>query len=161
VTAYQTLAEFKSLTLMTSASVDRLELDAPGWIAGQLELWSRHIDSRLGKRYLTPFRPPYPIVLQRWLTMLVTKRAYLKLGAFESDAQQKTISDDYTQAADELKESADANTGLFDLPLSDSQAGSGIAFAGPLVYSEQSPYVGGDVQVDVAHWEDQHRRGTP
>lgn len=161
MTAYLTLQQFTGLTVMPSSHVAQVETDAPGFLAAQLEAESRFIDSRLGKRYAAPFKgPTFPNVLGRWLVMLVTPIAYNKLGVFPSDQQSEQIESRRQQAIDELKEAADSEIGLFDLPLADTQPGSAIVYGASRVYSEQSPYVQNDRQRRTGRDEDRNGDGT-
>lgn len=159
-TQYLTLAEFKSLSLMPSSDIDRVESESPGWIDSQLVYWSAQIDARLRKRYAAPFETPYPIAVQGWLARLVTVRLYLKRGVDPSDMQFDVIKLDAEQASAELKEAADSATGLFDLPLRQDTTDTGVSRGGPFGYSEASPYVWTDVQADAGRYEDKSRRGT-
>lgn len=160
MTAYLSVAEFTTRSLMASAKVTILESAAPGFLASQLEQVSRWIDMYLAKRYRVPFAAPYPEAVKAWLTRIVTYRAYLRLGVDPDDAQQILFTQDKTDAEAEVKAAADSEIGLIDLPLSDAQAGSGIAYGAPAVYSEASPYVGGDVQRAAGRYEDRNRRGS-
>ncbi len=158
--AYLTKTTFAALTVMPSVDVDALEVVAPGWIDAQLDYWSGWIDSRLAKRYAVPFSSPPPDAVKGWLARIVTLRAYMKRGIDPNDAQFSEIKADADAAGVELKEAADSGEGLFDLPLREDTASSGIARGGPLVYSEASPYVSFDDQLTVGVAEDRARRGT-
>jgi len=158
--AYLTVAEFKTRTVMPGAYVDELESAAPGFLAAMLADQSSWIDDRLRKRYAVPFAAPYPTTVQRWLVRLGTVEAYLRRGWGAQDEQAQMIQAQAGDARDEVREAANSETGLFDLPLRADTTDSGIARSGPLVYSEQSPYVYNDRQVDVGRQEDQNRGGT-
>ena len=158
---YLTLTEFRSRSLMPSSDIDRLEDQEPGWIDQLLADWSDWIDARLRKRYAAPFDPEVPVAVRRWLARLCTPRCYLKLGINPLDQQSETIQEDYNDARAEIKEAADSEEGLFDLPLKEeADAASGIVKGGPYAYSEQSPYVWADRQVQTGRSEDQNRTGT-
>jgi len=159
-TSYLTFLEFRSLTLMPSGDVDALETASPGWIESQLEYWTAQIDSRLRKRYAAPFSSPYPLAVQGWLARIVTVRCYLKRGIDPSDLQFAEIKADADTAVAEIKEAADSNVGLFDLPLRADTTTTGVTKGAPRSYSESSPYVWTDVQSDSANYEDTNRRGT-
>ncbi|MBA3841103.1 MAG: hypothetical protein H0X39_00510 [Actinobacteria bacterium] len=145
---------------MPNAHIDALESQQPGWIGTQLEQTSRWLDMRLSKRYNVPFRgPPYPEAVRRWLTRIVTQDCYLHRGIRPSDEQQAVVTQQANDATTEVKEAADAQIGLIDLQLSDTQNGSAVVYGGPRVYSEASPYVAGDMQRETGRNEDQYRRG--
>lgn len=157
--SYTDITGFRNLTVMPSELVDAVESIAAGWIDAQLAYWSAQIDTRLTKRYNTPFQSPYPVALVGWLVRIVTHRAYLRLGVKTSDEQYESIKQDAQDAWSEIKEAADSNTGLFDLPLRADVDKSGIRKGGPLYYSEQSPYVWADQQAYLGRAEDENGRG--
>lgn len=141
MTAYLTLDEFKTRTVMPSEDVDALEAAYAGFIASKLSEHSSRIDARLRKRYVVPFASPTPEIVLSWVERLTTKDAYLKRGFNPSSEQDAEIIARAKAAEDEIKEAADANEGLFDLPLREDVPGtSGVSQGGPFGYSEQSPY---------------------
>lgn len=158
--AYLTVAGFKDFSLMPSALVDELEEIAAGFLDQQLESESRRIDSRLRKRYAVPFEAPVPVAVQGWLARIVTVRAFLKRGVDPTDAQFTEIKADADAAIAELKEAADSNEGLFDLPVRADSTATGISRGGPFGYSEASPYVWTDLQVATGRDEDRDGSGT-
>lgn len=159
--AYNTLAEFKTRSLLPPDYVDAVEAVQPGFTAAQLESCARlDIDARLAKRYAVPFAAPVPEAVKSWETRIVTHRVCLRRGVDPSDLQQADIRDDAAAAKREIEEAANSETGLFDLPLRADTTASGISKGGPRGYSEQSPYVWMDGQVDVGRAEDAQRRGT-
>lgn len=102
---------------------------------------SNLIDARLAKRYVTPFDAGNPpIALQLWVSRIMTLRLYLKRGVDATDAQVAVIREDEQAAWAEIKEAADSATGLYELPLRSTDATLGVTKAGPLAYSETSPY---------------------
>lgn len=160
MSAYLNLESFKSLSVMPTEGLDRIEVITPGWVDAQLEYWSAQIDARLAKRYATPFASPYPIAVLGWLSRIVTIRCYLKRGVDPNDLQFAEIKADADAAWTEIKEAADSNTGLFDLPLRADTTTSGIAKGGTYSYTEASPYVWTDAQGDQGRSEDTNRGGT-
>jgi hypothetical protein len=141
--------------------VDELELRAPGFIDARLELHSGLIASRLRKRYGDfGVGDAAPVIVKLWLTALVTVDCWQKRGVSPTDEQYTEYKEAAAKADAEIKEAADSVTGLFDLPLLPDGTVSGIARGGPLTYSEQSPYVWADQQLDTARDEDDNRGGT-
>lgn len=157
---YLTIATFKNLTAMPSTDVDALEAIAPGWVDAKLAAKSRWIDARLSKRYAVPFTAPYPEAVTDWLARIVTLNAYLRRGVDPNDRQFEELKADAEAAELEVKEAAESEKGLFELPLRADTAAGGISKGGPLGYSEASPYAWTDVQRDAATLEDSNRRGT-
>lgn len=142
------LGAFKALTIMPPGNVDAVEASNPGWIDRQLAFESANIVSRLSKRY-GPFVPPYPTAILRWLVQIVTVNVYMERGVAGSDAQFQLIERDRDRALAEIKEAADSNQGLFDLPLLQGSTVSGIARGAPIGSSEPSPYDWTDRQVEL------------
>lgn len=119
------------------------------------------INARLAKRYAVPFDQAAPpdIVLD-WLTRLITADAYARRGFNPTSSQDAdAIIAARDRALDEIKEAADSKDGLFELPLRDDDASSSaIAKAGPLGYSEASPYTWADLQAQDGRTEDSSGR---
>lgn len=157
--AYQTVAEFKALTLIPATWVDDLELNSAGFVTAQLEHWSDWLNVQLRKRYGVPFDAPYPVTVVGWLNRIVTWRCLIKRGIDPTDQQFAQIVKDSDDAYAEVAKAADSEHGLFDLPLRADLQVSGI-INGPRVYSEQSPYVGFDRQRQTGRQEDLNSRGT-
>lgn len=103
--------------------------------------------------------PPVPETVQRWLVAMVTRDFYLRRGTNPQDPGFLEVKDDVTTAIAEMKEAADGKDGLIELPVTEDQ-GTAVAIAGPMSYSENSPYVWQDVQRETAWGEDCARTGT-
>lgn len=126
---------------MPPEDVDYVEGVCPGFIEARLVVGTSRIYGRLRKRYAVPFADPPPEIALGWLVAIVQPEVYLKRGINPSgDEHFKSLDEERTRAFEELKEAADADTGLFDLPLRENTSEDGIARGGPLGYSEQSPY---------------------
>ncbi len=136
---------------MPPADVNALEANRSGFITKRLEIRTGEIHARLAKRYATPFSsdsPPDAVV--GWLVALVTLDAYMARGFNPGSEQDGIVVADSQRAQDAIKEAADSQTGLYDLPLrQDSVGTSGVTLGGPLGYSEASPYEWTDVQAEA------------
>lgn len=165
VAQYLTIDGFKDLTTLPDGFVDDVEAVYPKWLTAQLSYWSRWIDSRLRKRYQTPFAahdddPATPITVQGWLSRIVSARVMIKRGFDPSDKSMDLVSQDYEDALAEIVEAADEEKGLFDLPEIESSDASLIRNEAPRVYSERSPYVSNDIEAEAARDEDENGFGS-
>lgn len=159
--AYLTLTEFKLLSTMPAQYIDEIETAEPGFTEAQLEAVSRlDIDSRLRKRYAVPFATPYPEAVKTWLARLVTPICWERRGYDPTDQSMERADEQRTKTEAQIKEAADSNEGLWDLPLRADTTAAGISRGGPRVYSEQSPYVWTDGQGTVGRNEDGNAGGT-
>lgn len=161
--SYLTLDRFKLLSTMPSSFVDEVETRYPGFTAAQIELASARIDAKLRKRYAFPVTDPtkVPLVVESWIALIVTPDVFLKRGIAATDEQWEEYAKRKDLALAELEAAANSETGLFDLPLrNDDSQESGIVYGAPMVYSEQSPYVGFDRQAEIGHAEDEQRGGS-
>lgn len=158
--AYLDKDAFALRTSMPPEHVDDIEDRTPGWIDMQLESWSRWVDMRLGKRYAVPFAAPAPEIVLSWVTWIVTLECYKKRGVDPNDLEMELYRSDHSRAFEEVREAAEAQFGLFALPLSADTSASGIKKGYPRTYSEASPYVWTDEQARVARAEDRNRGGT-
>lgn len=154
-TAYLTLAEFLQMSVVPAAFINEIEQRTPGWVDQRLLMASAYIDTRLSKRYDAPFKAPYPLAAQDWVSKWVSLDVWLRRGVQPNDEQFGEYKAQAVQAYDEVKEAANSELGLFDLPLRSDTNGSGISKGAPLGYSEQSPYVWADEQARIGREEDQ------
>lgn len=162
---YLDFAGFKGLTIIPEAFVHEVEDVSPGWIVSQIDYWSRWLDSRLRKRYASPFAafgdsPPTPLAVQGWIARIMTVRVLLKRGVDPDDLQYQTVAGDAEAAMKEIEEAANSETGLFDLPLRVDEDGTAISKGTPLASSQQSPYVWTDLQRETGRNEDDNGRGS-
>ncbi len=141
-----TVAEFTLRTVMPAEDVAYLESAYAGFLAARLAANTSRIYARLRKRYAVPFAAPVPEAALDWLTKITTVEAYQKRGWNTSDEQSKDIAVAAATAFEEIKEAADAEEGLFDLPLRENTTTEGISKGGPQAYAEASPYDWVDAQ---------------
>lgn len=152
--SYLDLDEYKKYSVLPSVDIDDVETIQAGWIDFELEHASRFVDSRLSKRYTIPVAAPYSAVVCYWVARIVDPRVLKKRGVDATDQQFLSIDEDAKDAKEEIKEAANAEDGLFDLPLLDTADASAISKGAPRGYSEASPYVGMDVQEELGREED-------
>ena len=153
----QEVIDFRTRSIMPEQDVDELWGARPGYLEAAVAGALANITARLRKRYRTPFDPagvttgtnPRPEIVVAWIAKLVTPEAYRARGVNPNDEQMKLIDDDRTNAMAEIKEAADAQGGLYDIPLLVSADGTGVVKGGPLGYAEPSPYDWNDVQRDA------------
>lgn len=136
---------------MPAEDVADLEIRYPGIVSKTCIKISGMFDARLRKRYAAPFETPYPDALVFNVALEVAYRLWLKRGFNPTSAQDSAIVQDHTDAMAWLKEAADSEKGLLELPKKEDGLNAGGVSAGaPLSYSEQSPYVWADNQRDDA-----------
>jgi hypothetical protein len=159
--SYLSPVTYRLNTLLPGSYLDEVEAVEPGWLAAQLAQVSRlEIDSRLRKRYAVPFQEPAPEAVKAWLARIVDVRVLVRRGVDPQDPQFELIRSEAETAKDELREAADGEAGLFDLPLRADTTKSGIVKGGTRSYSEASPYAWTDVQVRRGRREDCNGEGT-
>lgn len=156
--AYLSVADFRLRSIMPTQDVDTLESLYPGFIAVRLLRNSVEVNARLGKRYAVPFVvADCPEIVKSWVVDLTTLDAYARRGFNPASEQdQAVIIMPADRAREQMKEAADSNEGLYDLPLRTENAEqSGITFGAPLTYSEQSPYTAAKIQRQQGELEDE------
>lgn len=137
---YLDLATFTLQSPMPPDDIAALETLVSGYVEARIAYWSAYIDARLRRLYAVPFATT-PGIVAGWIVALVTFDCYSKRG-FNPSSDQDTaaIVEPRTRALDELKEAADSQNGLFDLPLVEGADTSAGTKATPLVYTETDPY---------------------
>lgn len=135
------LALYRDRTTIALDNLDFLIATYPGHAERRIAINESRLNARLSKRYAVPFGDPAPEIYIGWVVALTDLDLKLKLG-FDPSAQQDALTADAAKAAlEDVKEAADSNEGLFDLPLrQDAQGASGITRGGPRAYSDVSPY---------------------
>lgn len=154
--AYLTPSTIAPYSLMPAADIADLDVQETGFIAARIAVRSSEMHSRIGKRYVRPFVNPIEIV-KGWIGAMVTVDMYLKRGTNPQDQTFALIKEAKDIAEAQQKEAADAENGLFDLPLLDTGDATGIVKGAPRAYSEQSPYTAKRVQADLGRQEDRNR----
>lgn len=158
--SYLDLDEYKKYSVLPAVDLDDVEVVQAGWIDRKLRAISYAVDARLRKRYSVPFTDPYPDAVCDWVARIMDPLTLKKRGVDATDEQFVSIEEDARAAREEIREAADAEEGLFDLPTLDTADGSAISKGGPLGYSEASPYVGMDVQAELGREEDIDGEGS-
>jgi hypothetical protein len=148
MSSYVTTAQLKLFGIMPAEDIDALEALYPGIIAANVTGVSGLFDAGLIKRYAAPFQDPYPDALIWNVVQVVVGRLYLKRGYNPSSQQDQLIRKCHDDSLAWLREAADPDKGLVELPV--KQATPGLAAAvnsgAPLAYGEASPYTAMDRQ---------------
>jgi hypothetical protein len=139
--SYLTLAAYRSITTLDGSIVDLCAAkgkDVQRW----LDLESAHIRSRLVKRYAIDWtevtNQPVPDKIIQWLILLVDIPVCKCTGATPEGRVDDWAREDQARVNDELKEAADAENGLFELPLRETGA-SAIHIGVPHVVERLTP----------------------
>lgn len=152
---YLTLPRLKLLSTAPAVYIDQIEAQESGWVAAQIETYSRKIDARLKKRYAAPFSElpgETPNVVEQWLADILTPRLYRKRGVDAQDEAYLEAAKSADEAWAEVKEAAEAKDGLFELPMKQTEPGaSAVTRGAPLGYSEGTPYEAFVNQRERAH----------
>jgi hypothetical protein len=143
---YLDINGLKARAIMPSAEIDAL---GSTYVTSRLTIGCSEINSILRKRYTIPFVAPYPEVICGWLTAIVTPDLYFRRGWDPSSEQGAAILAEAERARVQMREAADSDEGLFELPVREDTAESGITQGGPYAYSEASPYSWIDVQANI------------
>jgi hypothetical protein len=143
------MQDVKDFGSIPESDIDTLELASTGIVTRLATAVSGVFDGRLRKRYRAPFVTPYPPALVMNVALEVTYRLFLRRGFNPQSANDASIVKDHEDAQAWLKEAADSEKGLVDLPLISSSPASGVNSGGPLGYSEASPYAWVDAQADA------------
>jgi hypothetical protein len=140
--AYLTLAQYRAITTVDGSVVDLCGTKGKS-VQRWLDLSSAHIRSRLVKRYAIDWseveNQPVPDKIIQWLVLLVDIPVCKCTGATPEGRVDDWIREDETRVNDELKEAADAENGLFELPLRETGA-SAVHIGVPYVVAYQMPW---------------------
>lgn len=161
---YATAEQFRQFSTFPGDLTGRLMALAPTFIQTRLDYHSASIDAQLALRYDTPFMPDatgaYPLILQSWAIGLTCADAWLRLGRASSDQDVQQTLDDATAIRAAIAAAADAEKGLYALPLRADNLTSGIVRPGPISYTLHSPFVGQRQQRERGRIEDAQGEGT-
>lgn len=160
MSAYLTIATLKTSSIVADEWIDEVELRYPGFITQQIQLTSGWMDGRLRKRYPNAFTVPYADQIVQWCAAIVADKVMRKRGIDETDRQAEQYAEDRKRAEDEIKEAADSENGLWDIPLRSDTLTTGIVDPVPRSSSQQSPYVWQDEQIATAMNEDLNGMST-
>jgi hypothetical protein len=100
---------------------------------------------------------PIPETFLEWIVAGVSVDVLRKRGVNAQDPQIEQVYERYKEVwgeTGEIAQAANSKDGLFDLPDNDADNATNISSAGPISYSETSPYVGADYQEQVGRCED-------
>ena len=150
----QEVIDFRTRTIMPEQDVDQLWAARPGWFEATVASALADITARLRKRYRTPFTAaggsnPRPEIVVMWQAKIITPEAYRARGYNPQDPTMEWSEKDRDRAYEQIKEAADAETGLYDIPLLETVDTTGIVKGGPLGSSEASPYDWTDAQANA------------
>jgi hypothetical protein len=138
MTSPLSLAEYKSITTINTSIVDVCAAKGKS-VQTWLNLKWAHVKSRLVKRYSVDFTAPGPVPekIVEWLVVLVDIEVWKCVGGNPEGREDGWYDKDRDRVEAELKEAADADTGLFELPLrnTDPTGASAVSKGGPLVES--------------------------
>lgn len=153
----QEVIDFRTRTIMPEQDVDQLWAERPGYLEAAVAGALADITARLRKRYKTPFTDvngvnPRPEIVVVWQTKIVTPEAYRARGYNPQDPTMEWSEKDRDRAYEQIKEAADAEGGLYDIPLRESVDTSGIVKGAPQASSEASPYDWIDKQADAINY---------
>jgi hypothetical protein len=152
--SYLTFAEYKLGTTIKGGLVD---LCTQSKVEEWLDRHSSKIRNRLTKRYAVDFKDPGPVPgqIKEWLTILVDINVLKFTGGTPEGREDDWAKSDADKVEAELKEAVEAQDGLFELPLrnTDALGASAVSRGGPLMYTETNPYRWTDIQYDAASQE--------
>ncbi|AUX25149.1 uncharacterized protein SOCEGT47_056930 [Sorangium cellulosum] len=148
MSCYVTIEDVRDLGTLPEEDIDQLEAQYPGITLRLATKISGQFDARLIKRYAAPFQEPYPDSLVDNVARVVAYRLTLKRGFNPSSEQDQLIKEEKDEALAWLKEAADSEKGLIELPRRQETPGgsSAIDKGGPFGYSEANPYLWTDAQ---------------
>ena len=136
---YLALATYKQRTTIDASLVQLCENKGKD-VAWWLESASAQINTRLAKRYAVDFASPGPVPDQIifWLIRLVNIDVWECAGGLPEGREDGWADAARKQVYEEIKEAADAENGLYELPLknTDTLGSSAVNKGAPFVHED-------------------------
>lgn len=122
-TAYVSEADFRKSTRLAVAVVNSIDTERPDFIDVALSERSAELNARLRKRYNVPLTmAEVPTMVRRWVIVLVSYDV-LTASGFPANGSEEPIVAEYQLALEQIKETADTENGLYELPLYADETG--------------------------------------
>ena len=138
---YLALASYRSKTTIDGSLVDLCVAKGKD-VAWWLESASAQINTRLAKRYAVDFASPGPVPDQIifWLIRLVNIDVWECAGGLPEGREDGWADAARKQVYEEIKEAADAENGLYELPLrnTDTLGNSAVNKGAPFVHEDMT-----------------------
>lgn len=113
----------RAIGSVPGALLTELEVNEPGRLEAMIAAVSRLVDSRLFKRYATPFKEPVPEAIKFAVAQIVSHQVRVVIGFDPSSEQDAQIVKARDDAFAWLTEAANASEGLVELPLREPDPG--------------------------------------
>lgn len=147
--SYATFQQIRRLGVLRPSDIDRIEVQEPGITMERAEAVTATANTRLSKRYRTPFNAQNPpIALAKYVAVMTTYELLFDFRGVNPDSDQKAKAEDAMAfQVSWLKDAVDSKDGDAELRAAETGLGdSAVNAGGPLGYSEASPYSWMDVQ---------------
>lgn len=148
MTPYLTFETWKTRSRLSSDDCNDIYAREPTKVTTFLADTTEWINSRLRKRYDEAALPTNGTIL-RWCRDIVDLEIFMLRGGNPSSAQDGLYKEHHDTAKAEIKEAADAATGLFDLPLKQDVTSTGIVKGAPIMEADASPWAWMDRQAEA------------
>ena len=123
MTAYVDLDYMKAMGSIPSSLLDELEANEPDTFSSMSEAVSRLVDSKLLKRYATPFEEPVPESIKLAVAQILSLQIRIRIGFDPGSMQDEQIVKARDDAMTWLEQAANAKDGLVELPLREPDEG--------------------------------------
>lgn len=134
---------------MRPSDIDRIELQEPGITMERAEAITATANTRLSKRYRTPFNVQNPpLALIKYVAVMTSGELLFSVRGINPESDQSDQAKDAMARAELwLTAAVDTKDGDAELRAAESGLGdSAVNVGGPLAYSEASPYAWTDRQ---------------